>query len=97
MHQVGFKWILDIIWPLNQHFKLKNQKNWIKQVLVLKFLSGINCILLHWKKETYFSIQSFFLDSGRPSQVHLQTDNVDYFKKPSWKLLMWPTYIFLSL
>ena len=45
------KWILDIIWPLNQHFNLKNQRNWIKQVLMIKFWSGINCILLHWPKK----------------------------------------------
>ena len=25
------KWILDIIWPLNQHFKLKNQRNWLNK------------------------------------------------------------------
>ena len=43
----SLKWILDIIWPLNQHFNLKNQRNWIKQVLMIKFWIGINCILLH--------------------------------------------------
>ena len=45
------KWILDIIWPLNQHFNLKNQRNWIKQVLMLKFLMGIICILLRRPKK----------------------------------------------
>ena len=45
------KWILDIIWPFNQHFNLKNQRNWIKQVLMINFLIGINCILLHWPKK----------------------------------------------
>ena len=45
------QWILDIIWPLNQHFNLKNQRNWIKQVGMLKFLSGINCSLMHWSKK----------------------------------------------
>ena len=44
-------WILDIIWSLNQHFNLKNLRNWIKQVLMIKFCSGINCILLHWPKK----------------------------------------------
>ena len=38
------KWILDSIWPLNQ-------RNWIKQVLMIKFWSGIFCILLHWPKK----------------------------------------------
>ena len=42
------KWILDIIWPLNQHFKLKNQRNWLKQVRMWKFWNVMNCILLHW-------------------------------------------------
>ena len=48
------KLILGIIWPWNQHFKLKNQRNWIKQVLMIKFLSGINCILLHRPKKLTF-------------------------------------------
>ena len=57
------KWILDIIWPLNQHFNLKIQRNWIKQVLMLKFLSGINCILLHWRKKlTLFNSEKFLLN-----------------------------------
>ena len=33
LHALGrLKWVLDIIWPLNQHFKLKNQRNRLKQV-----------------------------------------------------------------
>ena len=32
------RWILDIIWPLNQHFKLKNQRNWLKQVWLIASL-----------------------------------------------------------
>ena len=28
----SIRWILDIIWPLNQHFKLKNQRNWLNLV-----------------------------------------------------------------
>ena len=52
LHALGrLKWVLDIIWPLNQHFNLKNQRNWIKQVLMLSFLIGIICILLHWPKK----------------------------------------------
>ena len=31
------KWVLEIIWPLNQHFKLKNQRNWLRTSNV-KFL-----------------------------------------------------------
>ena len=42
------RWILDIIWPLNQHFKLKNQRNWLNQVWMWKFWNVMNCILLHW-------------------------------------------------
>ena len=45
------KWILDIIWPLNQRFKLKNQRNWLKEVWTWKFWNVINCILLHWRKK----------------------------------------------
>ena len=45
------KRILDIIWPLNQHFKLKNQRNCLKQVWVLKFWSAINCFFMHWTKK----------------------------------------------
>ena len=39
------------IWPLKQHFKLKNQRNWRKQIWMLKFCSVINCILVHWTKK----------------------------------------------
>ena len=52
------KWILDIIWPLNQHLNLKNQRNWIKQVFMFKFLTGINCILLHWRKKLTLNFQT---------------------------------------
>ena len=45
-------WILDIIWHLNQHFILKNQRNWIKHVLIINFRNDINCTLLHWQKKT---------------------------------------------
>ena len=45
------KWIIGIIWPWNQHFNLKNQRNWKKQVWMLNFLIGIICILLHWWKK----------------------------------------------
>ena len=45
------KWILGIIWPWNQYFNLKNQRNWKKQVWTLSFLIGIICILLHWWKK----------------------------------------------
>ena len=45
------RWILDIIWPLNQTFKLKNQRNWLKQVWTLKFWSVINWFFMHWTKK----------------------------------------------
>ena len=51
------KWILDIIWPFNQHCNLKNQRNWIKQVLMMNFLNDISCILLHWQKKTTLAIE----------------------------------------
>ena len=40
------KLILDIIWPLDQHwqhFKLKNQRNWLKPVWMLNFWSASFC------------------------------------------------------
>ena len=57
-HQFALGWlkrILDIIWPLNQHFKLKNQRNWLKKIWVLKFWSVINCIFVHWTKKLTLS------------------------------------------
>ena len=57
LYELGkLKWILDIIWPLNQHFHLKNQRNWKKQIWMLNFLNGINCILLHWRKKLTLEI-----------------------------------------
>ena len=46
------RWILDIIWPLHQHFKLKNQRNWLTQVWMWKFWSVINCFFCALNKET---------------------------------------------
>ena len=51
---------------LNQHFKLKNQRNWLKQVGMLKFWSVINCIFVHWTKKltlhrTSSKMRNFFL------------------------------------
>ena len=62
------RWILDIIWPLNQHFKLKNQRNWLKQVWMWKFWNVINCILLHWRKKltSTLSEPTFFWVSHEP-------------------------------
>ena len=52
LYAIGrFKWTLDIIWNLNQHFKLKNQRNWLKQVWMLNFWRVINCIFVHWTKK----------------------------------------------
>ena len=36
-------------------FNMKNQRNWIKQVLMLSFLIGIICILLYWWKKLTLS------------------------------------------
>ena len=54
------KWILDIIWPLNLNFKLKNQRNWVKQVWMLKFWDVINCIFVHWVKKLTLSSSCLF-------------------------------------
>ena len=42
------RWSLYIIWPLNWHFMLKNQRNWLKQVWTWKLWSVINCFFIHW-------------------------------------------------
>ena len=55
---VRIKWILDIIWTLNQHFNLKNQRNW--KVWMINFLSRIICILLHWWKKLTLSMVYIF-------------------------------------
>ena len=49
------KWILDIIWPLNQHFKLKNQRNWLNKFKCENF--GMWLHLTALKKKTYFSLK----------------------------------------
>ena len=70
-----FKWILDVIWPLKQHFNLKNQRNWIKQALISKFLNGMNCILLHWPKkltsEFGTALCGLYITGGGDSAVDL--------------------------
>ena len=53
-----------IIWHLNQNFKLKNQRNWLKQAWMLKFWSVINCFFMHWTKKLtllyYFCCSKLF-------------------------------------
>ena len=77
--QIGrLKWILDIIWPLNQHFHLKNQRNWIKQVLMIKFLSGINCILLHWPKKFTVILIQYWCNTTEVKLVRILISFVDW-------------------
>ena len=65
------KWILDIIWPLNQHFKLKNQRNWLQQVSMLKYWSVINRFFMHWaKKLTLITFRTARVSLG--SKYYLQ-------------------------
>ena len=60
-HALGrLKWILDIICYLNQHFNLKNQRNWKKQIWMLNILIGIICILLHWWKKVTLTLKLKF-------------------------------------
>ena len=66
LHALGrLKWVLDIIWPLNQHFNLKNQRNWMKQVLMLSFLIGIICIILHSCNLTQWKIADLSATKGQ--------------------------------
>ena len=77
LHALGrLKWVLDIIWPLNQHFNLKNQRNWIKQVLMLSFLIGIICILLHWQKKLTLTLSRTVLTQMLPL---IQSHCRDYY------------------
>ena len=39
-------------------FQLRNQRNWLNQVWLLKFWSVINCIFLHWTKKLTLANQS---------------------------------------
>ena len=41
--------------------KLKNQRNWLKQVWMLKFWSVINCIYVHWTKKLTLASNVVFL------------------------------------
>ena len=50
------KWILDIIWPLNQHFMLKKPKKFAKISLNVKILECDNCIFVHCTKKLTFVI-----------------------------------------
>ena len=54
------KWILDIVWPLNQHFNLKNQRNRRTTFFMLRFLIGIICILLHRPKKLTLTNPTYF-------------------------------------
>ena len=51
-------WILDIVWPLNQHFNLKNGRNWRTTFFRLRYLIGIICILLHRPKKLTLGFRS---------------------------------------
>ena len=74
------RWILDIIWPLNQYLKLKNQRNWLKQVWMFKFWSVINRFFMHWTKKLTLAwkLQKF--------SVKTQVDNNKIFRyvTPLW-------------
>ena len=55
------KWILDIIWILNQHFNLKNLKKLGKTSLNVKFFDWDYLHLTALMKESYFSM--YIIDS----------------------------------
>ena len=50
MHKAGF----CEFWHLNQYFKQKDQRNWLKQGLMVKFWIVINCISVNWTKKLTF-------------------------------------------
>ena len=61
------KWILDIVWPLNQHFNLKNRRNWRTTFFMLRFLIGIICVLLHRPKKLTLRENILILCCKKPS------------------------------
>ena len=64
------KWILGIIWPWNQHFNLKNQRNWKKTSLNVKYFDWE----LHWwKKLTLIGGTPCILTTLQTSNDHCVT------------------------
>ena len=85
------KWILDIFWPLNQHFNLKNQRNWRTTFFMLRFLIGIICILLHRpKKLTLVNLKNMGLNiykTSRYNRSHYECPNLSSW--PKFAILYW--------
>ena len=83
MHLLGrIWWILDIIWPLNQDFKLKNQRNWLKQVWMLKLWSEINCFFMHWTKKLTLAQNPSFMRLNIPPFLKNDMHTVMWVKVP---------------
>ena len=80
---------LDIIWPINLNFKLKNQRNWLNQVWMWKFWNVMNCIILHWYKHLTL-VKSLYMQTSKnlfrlSGFVILQKDNFqDWIKVRSY-------------
>ena len=83
------KWILDIIWPLNQHFELKTQRNWLKQVWMLKFCDVINCILCTHQRNLLLSdLTQYCFNTMKKSLVVFSQDYfILYNLIIAWRLL----------
>ena len=92
LHAGRLKWILDIIWPLNQRFNLKNQRNWLKWIWMLRFWSVINCIFLLWAKKLTLTFIfclnnntknfSFEREKNLIFEYHLEQIGWRFFAKP---------------
>ena len=81
------KWILDIVWPLNQHFNLKNQRNWRTTFFMLRFLIGIICILLHRPKKLTLPLWHK-IRSGTRTYLLIYIDHLVKLRKKILKI--WP-------
>ena len=70
------------MWPLNQHFKQKTQRNWLKQVWMLKFWSVINCCFMRWtKKLTLVTTNAcFMLTKGQKKLVWVNFSNLEFLR-----------------
>ena len=67
--------ILQNHWHLNQLFKLKNQRNWIKQVW-----SVISCIFVHWMKK--LNLVHIYPSSPSSASEHSERGCSTLFKNP---------------
>ena len=87
------RWILDIIWPLNQHFKLKNQRNWLNQVWMWKFWNVMNwgnTVVLgrmyRWMRSSFRGIGGQSLLRGEAFTAFTDTSDPELLYSHCWQV-----------